>query len=93
MYKGLENFGITGMPRDLSITLGSFSISPLNLSKAYSAFSNDGIQVTPYMISSITNHKGETISFEPETNYVNSPEQIFLMKTILKRCCSKGNWP
>ncbi|WP_320034985.1 PBP1A family penicillin-binding protein [Halarcobacter sp.] len=90
MYKGLENFGITGMPRDLSITLGSFSISPLDLSKAYSSFSNDGIQVTPYMINSITNSKGETISFEPETKYVDSPEQIFLMKTILKDVVQKG---
>ncbi|XOB61683.1 transglycosylase domain-containing protein [Campylobacterota bacterium DY0563] len=90
MYKGLENFGITGMPRDLSITLGSFSISPLDLSKAYSSFSNDGIQVTPYMINSITNSKGETISFEPETKYVDSPEQIFLMKTILKDVVQRG---
>jgi len=90
MYKGLENFGITGMPRDLSITLGSFSISPLDLSKAYSAFSNNGIQVTPYMIDSITNSKGETINFEPETRYVNSPEQIFLMKSILKDVVVRG---
>lgn len=90
MYKGLENFGITGMPRDLSITLGSFSISPLDLSKAYSVFSNDGIQVTPYMINSITNSNGETINFEPEVKYVDSPEQIFLMKTILRDVVLKG---
>ncbi|WP_321312262.1 PBP1A family penicillin-binding protein [Halarcobacter sp.] len=90
MYKGLENFGITGMPRDLSITLGSFSISPLDLSKAYSSFSNDGIQVTPYMINSITNSKGDTISFEPQTKYVDSPEQIYLMKTILKDVVQRG---
>ncbi len=90
MYKGLENFGITGMPKDLSITLGSFSISPFDFSKAYSSFSNDGLQVTPYMINSITNSKGETINFEPEVKYVDSPEQIYLMKSILEDVVLKG---
>lgn len=90
MYKGLESYGITGIPRDLSITLGSFSISPLGLSKAYSVFSNNGIQVTPYMISSIENSTGEITNFEPLENYVNSPEQIFLTKSILSDVVSRG---
>lgn len=89
-YKGLESFGITDIPRDLSITLGSFSISPLNLSKAYSVFSNDGIQVTPYLINSVTTSKDETITFEPQTKYVNSPEQIYLMKSILNDTVNRG---
>ncbi|WP_072682549.1 penicillin-binding protein 1A [Arcobacter sp. LA11] len=90
MYKGLESYGITGIPRDLSITLGSFSISPLNLSKAYSVFSNNGIQVTPYMINSIENSKGEVTNFEPIEKYVNSPEQTFLMKSILNDVVTRG---
>ena len=90
MYKGLESFGIKDAPRDLSITLGSFSISPLNLSKSYSVFSNNGLQVTPYMINSIVTNKGETISFEPEVNYINSPEQIYLTKSILRDVVLKG---
>jgi len=90
MFKGLESYGITDIPRDLSITLGSFSISPLNLSKAYSVFSNNGIQVTPYMINSIQNSKGEITSFEPVTKYVNSSEQIFLMKSILQDVVKRG---
>ncbi|PLY09638.1 MAG: penicillin-binding protein [Arcobacter sp.] len=90
MYKGLESFGITNVPRDLSITLGSFSISPLDLSKAYSVFSNNGIQVTPYMINSITNSKGEITNFEPIEKYVDSPEQIFLGKSILQDVVTRG---
>ena len=90
MYKGLESYGITGVPRDLSITLGSFSVSPLSFSKAYSVFSNNGIQVTPYMINSIVNSKDEVTNFEPIENYVNSPEQIFLMKSILNDVVTRG---
>jgi len=90
MYKGLQSYGITDIPRDLSITLGSFSISPIDLSKAYSVFSNDGIQVDPYLIHSITNSKGNTTNFEPNEKFVNSKEQIFLMKSILGDVVSRG---
>ncbi len=90
MYKGLQSFGIKDIPRDLSITLGSFSISPFELSKAYSVFSNNGIQVNPYLITSITDFKGNTINFEPQENYVNSPEQTFLMQSILKDVVKRG---
>ena len=90
MYKGLLSYGINDIPRDLSITLGSFSISPLDLSKAYSVFSNDGVQVTPYMINSIINHKGEITNFEKNEKYINSPEQTFLMKSILLDVVKRG---
>jgi len=90
MYKGLLSYGITDIPRDLSIALGSFSISPIDLSKAYSVFSNDGIQVTPYMINSIINNEGEITNFEKTEHYVNSPEQIFLMKSILSDAVKRG---
>ncbi|NVJ54505.1 MAG: PBP1A family penicillin-binding protein [Campylobacteraceae bacterium] len=90
MYKGLQAYGITNIPKDLSITLGSFSISPLNLSKAYSLLSNDGTQVEPYLINSITNLKNETITFEPQYKYVSSPEQVFLTKSIMHDTIEKG---
>ena len=83
VYNSLVSYGIEDIPRDLSITLGAFSISPIELSKAYSLFSNDGVEVTPYLINSITDSKNQTISFEPQTKYITSAEQIFLTKSIL----------
>ena len=90
MHKGFENYGIKDIPRDLSITLGSFSISPVDLSKAFSLFSNDGTQVEPYLVSSLTNFKNEVITFEPEYTYVSSPEQVFLTKSILHDAVVRG---
>ncbi len=90
MYKGLQRYGMNDMPRDLSITLGSFSISPINLSKAYSLFSNNGTLVEPYMINSITNSNNETLTFEPEFTYISSPEQVFLTKSILNDVMTRG---
>lgn len=90
MYKGLESYGITGIQRDLSITLGSFSISPINLSKAFSFLANDGTQVEPYLINSISNSKNETITFDPQYKYISSAEQVFLTKSILHDAVEKG---
>ena len=78
------------IPRDLSLALGTFSISPLDLSEAYSVFSNKGIQVKPYIISSIIDKNNVLINFEPQTKYINSPEQIYLMTSILKDTVKRG---
>ncbi len=90
VYNSLVSYGIEDIPRDLSITLGAFSISPIELSKAYSLFSNDGVEVTPYLINSITDSKNQTISFEPQTKYITSAEQIFLTKSILNDVVNRG---
>jgi len=90
IYKGLKSYNLKDMPFDLSITLGSFGISPIELSQAYSMFSNGGIQVTPYIINSITNRYKQTVNFEPEEKFVTTPEQSYLMTTILTDVVNKG---
>jgi len=90
VYNSLKSYGMEEIPRDLSITLGSFSISPIDLAKAYSLFSNDGLQVTPYLINSIVTTNNEIINFEPQTNYITSPEQAFLTKSILNDVVNRG---
>ncbi|MGA1932650.1 transglycosylase domain-containing protein [Arcobacter sp. YIC-464] len=90
MYKSLQEYGFTGMPNDLSITLGSMSVSPLQLSEYFSAFSNNGTIVKPYIIESITNKDGKKITFEPETKEINTPEQTFLITSILKDVVQRG---
>ena len=43
-----RNLGITShVPADLSLALGSASITPLEMAVAFSAFSNNGMTVTP----------------------------------------------
>jgi len=90
MHKALKRYSIKNIPRNLSIALGSFSISPIKFSKAYSMFSNGGIQVNPYLISSITNKDNETINFEPQTNYIGPEEEIFLTNTMLMDVVKRG---
>lgn len=90
IYKGLKSYGLNDMPFDLSITLGSFGISPIELSQAYSMFSNGGVQVKPYLINSISNRYKQTIYFEPEEKFIIAPEQAYLMTTILNDVATRG---
>lgn len=90
VYETLKKYGFKDMPYDLSITLGSFVISPLDLSQAYSIISNDGTEVKPYIINSIINRNGTGINFEPETRYVTSKEQAFLTKDIMHETVIRG---
>ncbi len=90
IYKGLQNYGFKNMPFDLSITLGSFGVSPLDLSQAYSMFSNQGIQVKPYIIDSIINKNNDIVRFEKEEKYIMSKEQAFLLTDILFETVNSG---
>ena len=90
VYKRLGFYGIKDIPYDLSITLGSFSISPLEMSEAYTIFSNKGLKVTPYIIESITNKEAQKITFDEESKFITTQEQSFLMTTILKEVVDRG---
>jgi penicillin-binding protein 1A len=86
----LKNYGFKDVQDNLSITLGSMSVSLVEFSEAYSIFSNNGTQVKPYIIEQIVNKSGESITIEPQTKVLQKPEQIYLMTSILNDVVTKG---
>lgn len=90
LYKELLRYNFEDIPFDLSITLGSFGISPLDLSEKYTIFSNNGIMVKPFLIKSIKNRYGQIITFDSEETYITSPSQSFLMTTVLRDVVRDG---
>ncbi len=91
IYDKLTEIGFKDIAKDLSITLGSFSISPLDMSQMYSTLSNGGKQVKPYLIEKITNFHDQTISYsKTEPKEIMQPEQVFLMTDILKQVVKRG---
>jgi len=90
LYKELERYGFEDIPYDLSITLGSFGISPLDLSEKYTIFSNNGIKVKPYLIASLTNRYGQKIVFEKEEQYIMPNSQTYMMTSILRDVVKNG---
>lgn len=81
----------TDMPRNLSIALGSISLTPLDLTMAYSVFATGGTRMKPISVKYVTDAMGRVIdSNEPEGTQVISPETAFLITSMMKDVVNYG---
>ena len=60
-YLGRFGFDPAHLPRNLSLALGSGSVSPLQLAAAYAVFANGGFRVEPYFIARIEDRDGNVL--------------------------------
>ena len=89
-----QNFGfqLEELNSDLSLALGTASLSPIKNVAAYSVFANGGKSVEPYFISKITDRTGNTI-FQKEDIEINQaidPRIAFIIKDILQEAARRG---
>lgn len=54
-------FGAGRLPRDLSLSLGTMTVSPLELARAYAVFANGGFLVDPWLVQRIEDADGNVI--------------------------------
>ena len=59
----LRRFGFdpNELPHNLSLSLGSANLSPLQIATGYAVFSNGGYQVQPYLIDKVIDRNNETL--------------------------------
>jgi penicillin-binding protein 1A len=59
----VQRFGFdkSQLPNDLTMALGTASLSPLQMATAYATFANGGYKVTPYYIDRIADANGKTL--------------------------------
>ncbi|MDY0327416.1 MAG: PBP1A family penicillin-binding protein [Arcobacteraceae bacterium] len=90
VYDKILSYGFKNVPRDLSISLGSFGISPLELSHLFTMFSNQGTKISPILIKSLVNKHDQTYVFEADKEELTSPQQAYLMTDILQNVVTSG---
>lgn len=90
MYNDIERLGFENIPKDMSVILGSLSLSPLEAAREYSIFSNQGTLVHPYLINRIVDKEGNSTQFEKEEEPITSKDQAFLTTSILQDVINKG---
>jgi len=90
LLRELKKFHIKNIPNDLSIALGTMSMSPLDLAKYYTSFSNYGVQVTPHLINSIEKNAKVLYEKQYESQRTSLPTQSFIMTTILRDVVKRG---
>lgn len=87
-----RNLGIgRDIPRNLSIALGSLSVTPLELAQGYSAFAAGGMKMKSIAIKYVADSKGVILeSNEPEGEQVISPETAFLITSMMEDVVNYG---
>ena len=86
----LKKFGIKNLPHDLSISLGTISLSPLELAKYYTSFSNHGVQVEPHLIRYVKQDNKIIYEKRDVTHTITTPTQAYIMTTILRDVVKRG---
>lgn len=81
-----RRIGMQGpFPSNLTLALGSLSVSPLEITSAFSVFANGGIRTSPIAIKYIVGPKGNVIeSNQPKGTRVISPQTAFLSTSMLE---------
>ncbi|MEN8146035.1 MAG: PBP1A family penicillin-binding protein [Campylobacterota bacterium] len=86
-----KQYGIQDLPSDLSLSLGSITLTPERFAQYFTAFSNGG-QLSDLRLISYVEQDGETKWEHPEqvVKKVTEERQAFLMTTILRDIVHHG---
>lgn len=91
LYHSLQQDGFENIPPNMSIVLGSFELSPMEVARQYSMFSNYGTILNPTLIQSTTNRQGENVYSSPtQSRHITTPAQAFLTIDILRDVVNRG---
>ncbi len=87
-----RKFGITStLYPYLSLSLGTFDVSLLEMVSAFCVFPNQGIRVKPYFIARIEDREGAVLEeTRVETEYVISPQTAYLITSMLQGVILRG---
>ncbi len=84
--------GIQGeLPRNLTLALGSLSVTPLELALTYCVFANGGLKVKPIAVKYVLDAQGTVIEDnEPEAEQVISSATAFLITSMMEDVVRRG---
>lgn len=88
----LRRFGLQGaLPENLSVALGSASVSLLEITAAYGGLADEGVVVRPVALTRVTRDTGETL-WSPvlDRQQATSAQEAYLLTSILKGVVDRG---
>jgi penicillin-binding protein 1A len=87
-----RSMGLSGhLPPNLSVCLGSGSVTPFGLTQAYSAFARGGSYITPVMVLRVTEPWGAQLyQAEPQVVESITPQTAYIINYMLKEVVQEG---
>jgi len=82
-------------PAYLTMALGAGSVTPMQMASAYSVFANGGYRINPWLISRVTDQRGNVLTQTTtpvlnESMRVISPRNAFIMNSLLQEVTRSG---
>ncbi|KRT36021.1 transglycosylase domain-containing protein [Acetomicrobium hydrogeniformans] len=79
------------LPYDLSIALGSASVTPMELATAYSVFANGGYRIEPFSIKRVVDFRGKTLESKgPNLVSAIDPSIAVSLRSLLMDVVNNG---
>ena len=86
-----KNAGIKSVLATPAIALGSYEATPLDMAGAYTIFANNGVKLSPILISSLRDAQGNVIeNFETTRHEVLDPRVAYVMTDMLQGVLNFG---
>ncbi len=83
--------GIVNARGTPSVSLGAYDATPLDMAGAYTVFANGGVHLTPWLLASVRNDRGDVVAdFTPEARQVMDPKAAFLTSSLLEGVMNFG---
>jgi penicillin-binding protein 1B len=83
--------GISSVKATPAIALGAYDATPLDMAGAYTVFSNGGTRISPMMVKSVRDAKGDVVEdFEAQKKPVLDPRVAYLMTNMMEGVVNFG---
>jgi penicillin-binding protein 1B len=83
--------GIASVKATPAMALGSYDASPLDMAGAYTVFSNGGVRLSPILLRSVRNSKGDVISnYNTDQRQVMDPRVAYVMTNMMEGVINNG---
>jgi penicillin-binding protein 1B len=83
--------GITSVRATPAMALGSYDATPLDMAGAYTAFANNGIRLSPILLNSVRNTKGDVMAnFGTDQRQVLDPRIAYVMTNMMEGVINNG---
>ena len=83
--------GIVSVKATPAMALGSYDASPLDMAGAYTAFANNGMRLSPILLRSVRNAKGDVIAnYGTDQRQVLDPRIAYVMTNMMEGVINNG---
>ncbi len=83
--------GITSVKATPAMALGSYDASPLDMAGAYTSFANNGVRLSPILLRSVRNGKGDVIAnYNTDQRQVLDPRIAYVMTNMMEGVINNG---